>query len=239
MVGSKGTCGQIAISVKDQWETKIRPECPAEDKCIRYLCRMDIQRVPISIYAEMTPNPAVMKFVANKRLVDVDHVEFQNIEEAAISPLATALFHFPFVKEVFMSGNFIAIHKFNVVEWETVTQEIRQFVLDHLQEGKPVLTGTPAAKATADHSAPAKEDVPASLGEIETRIIDILEEYVKPAVAQDGGNIAFVAYEDKVVKVQLQGACAGCPSSTLTLQQGIKNILQRMLPTLVDDVVPV
>ncbi|MEK9830229.1 MAG: NifU family protein [Schleiferiaceae bacterium] len=201
---------------------------------------MEIQRVPVSVYAEMTPNPAVMKFVANKMVVDLDHVEFHNIEEAAISPLATELFHFPFVKEVFMSSNFIAIQKYNVVEWETVTQEIRQFLLDYLQAGKPVLTGTPPTKqveaTTEDAGA---EAAPTELGEIESRIVEILDEFVKPAVAQDGGNIAFVAYENKVVKVQLQGACAGCPSSTLTLQQGIKNILQRMLPTLVEDVVPV
>ncbi len=200
---------------------------------------MDIQRVPISVYAEMTPNPAVMKFVANKMVVDVDHVEFHNIEEAAISPLATELFHFPFVKEVFMSSNFIAIQKYNVVEWETVTQEIRQFILDYLQAGKPVLTGTPKALEPDERVDAPIADSLDGLGEIERRIVDILEEFVKPAVAQDGGNIAFVAYEHKVVKVQLQGACAGCPSSTLTLQQGIKNILQRMLPTLVDDVVPV
>lgn len=200
---------------------------------------MEIQRIPVSIYAEMTPNPAVMKFVANKMVVDVDHVEFHNIEEAAISPLATELFHFPFVKEVFMSSNFIAIQKYNVVEWETVTQEIRQFILDYIQAGKPVLTGTPkGAQTTESEEAPAVDPLE-GLGDIELRIVDILEEFVKPAVAQDGGNIAFVAYENKVVKVQLQGACAGCPSSTLTLQQGIKNILQRMLPTLVDDVVPV
>jgi Fe-S cluster biogenesis protein NfuA len=201
---------------------------------------MEIQRVPVSVYAEMTPNPAVMKFVANKMVVDLDHVEFHNIEEAAVSPLATELFHFPFVKEVFMSSNFIAIQKYNVVEWETVTQEIRQFLLDYLQAGKPVLTGTPAMKQTeATSEDAASESAPTELGEIESRIVEILDEFVKPAVAQDGGNIAFVAYENKVVKVQLQGACAGCPSSTLTLQQGIKNILQRMLPTLVEDVVPV
>ena len=171
---------------------------------------------------------------------DLDHVEFHNIEEAAISPLATELFHFPFVKEVFMSSNFIAIQKYNVVEWETVTQEIRQFLLDYLQAGKPVLTGTPAVKQTeASAEDAASDSAPTELGEIESRIVEILDEFVKPAVAQDGGNIAFVAYENKVVKVQLQGACAGCPSSTLTLQQGIKNILQRMLPTLVEDVVPV
>ena len=198
---------------------------------------MEIQRVPVSIYAEMTPNPAVMKFVANKRLIDLDHVEFANIEEAQISPLAAALFNFPFVKNVFISTNFLAIEKFNVVEWEAVTQELRQFILAHVQEGKPVLTSAPAPKKVeADASYDAAVAYPE--GGIEARIIEILEEYVKPAVAQDGGNIIFAGYENKIVKVQLQGACAGCPSSTLTLQQGIKNILQRMLPSLVDDVVP-
>ena len=126
-----------------------------------------------------------------------------------------------------------------MVEWETVTQEIRQFILEYLQEGKPVLTGTPTVAANESSDGVVSVDQEEDLGEIELRIIDILEEFVKPAVAQDGGNIAFVAYEEKIVKVQLQGACAGCPSSTLTLQQGIKNILQRMLPTLVEDVVPV
>jgi Fe-S cluster biogenesis protein NfuA len=198
---------------------------------------MEIQRVPVSVYAEMTPNPGVMKFVANKRLIDVDHVEFANIEEAQISPLAAALFNFPFVKNVFISTNFIAVEKFNVVEWDAVTQELRQFILAHIQEGKAVLTAVPAPKAVAN--ADASDDVAAYAEDgIEARIIEILEEYVKPAVAQDGGNIVFAGYENKIVKVQLQGACTDCPSSTLTLQQGIKNILQRMLPTLVDDVVP-
>ena len=198
---------------------------------------MEIQRVPVSVYAEMTPNPAVMKFVANKRLIDLDHVEFANIEEAQISPLAAALFNLPFVKNVFISTNFLAIEKFNVVEWEAVTQELRQFILAHVQEGKPVLTSAPAPKKVEAHaSSDAASAYPE--GGIEARIIEILEEYVKPAVAQDGGNIIFAGYENKIVRVQLQGACAGCPSSTLTLLQGIKNILQRMLPSLVDDVVP-
>ncbi|MFM8564936.1 MAG: NifU family protein [Bacteroidota bacterium] len=198
---------------------------------------MEIQRVPVSVYAEMTPNPGVMKFVANKRLIDVDHVEFANIEEAQISPLAAALFNFPFVKNVFISTNFLAVEKYNVVEWDAVTQDLRQFIMAHIQEGKPVLTAVPRPKKS--DAAEAAADVPAYPEDgIEARIVEILEEYVKPAVAQDGGNIVFAGYENKIVKVQLQGACAGCPSSTLTLQQGIKNILQRMLPTLVDDVVP-
>lgn len=138
---------------------------------------------------------------------------------------------------MFISTNFLAVEKYNVVEWDAVTQELRQFILAHIQEGKPVLTAVPQPKKS-DESSDAT-DVPAYAEDgIEARIVEILEEYVKPAVAQDGGNIVFAGYENKIVKVQLQGACAGCPSSTLTLQQGIKNILQRMLPTLVDDVVP-
>lgn len=183
----------------------------------------------------MTPNPAVMKFVANKVLIAEDSVEFRNIEEAKPSPLATKLFHFPFVKEVFISGNFVAISKFDIIEWEEVTAEIRQFIADFVQEGKPVLTSPVAARVTAE-TGESEVEVPSDMGEIETRIVEILDEYVKPAVEQDGGNIRFVAYDNKVVKVLLQGACAGCPSSTLTLKQGILNILQKMLPTLVNDV---
>src|SRR5210317_1346409 len=193
-----------------------------------YLCDhkqpyiMDIKRVPVSIYAEMTPNPKVMKFVSNKMLLQTDSAEFRNIEEAKPSPLATKLFHFPFVKEVFISGNYIAIAKFDVVEWDAVPQ-------DQLQPAE-------SATSEADGSPTVR---PEDMGEIEGRIVDILEEYIKPAVAQDGGNIAFMGYKDKIVEVQLQGACSGCPSSTMTLKNGILSILQKMLPTLVDDVVAV
>ena len=200
---------------------------------------MEIKRVPVSLYAESTPNPSVMKFVANKMLIEQDHVEFRNIEEAQPSPLAVQPFHFPFVKEVFISSNFVALHKFNVVEWDDVAQEVRQFLTEWITSGKPILTGpvAPRKDETSGVQAITMDDMPTDLGEIEQRIVEILDEYVRPAVAQDGGNIAFVGYANKVVSVQLQGACSGCPSSTMTLQTGIKNILQRMLPTLVDDVV--
>jgi Fe-S cluster biogenesis protein NfuA len=180
-----------------------------------------------------------MKFVANKMLIEQDHVEFRNIEEAQPSPLAVQLFHFPFVKEVFISSNFVPLHKFNVVEWDDVAQEVRQFLTEWITSGKPILTGpvAPRKDESSGVQAITMDDMPTDLGEIEQRIIEILDEYVRPAVAQDGGNIAFVGYANKVVSVQLQGACSGCPSSTMTLQTGIKNILQRMLPTLVDDVV--
>jgi Fe-S cluster biogenesis protein NfuA len=203
---------------------------------------MEIKRVPVSVYAEMTPNPGVMKFVANKMLIDTDSVEFKNIDEAAPSPLAQKLFHFPFVKEVFISGNFIAVSKYNIVEWEEVTQEIRLFITDYLVNGGVVLNA-PSALEEATHglhsNGGSSDDTPLNLeglGEIERRIVEIIEEYVKPAVAQDGGNIKFISYEDGLVKVLLQGACSGCPSSTMTLKQGILNLLQNMLPTLVKNV---
>lgn len=196
---------------------------------------MEIKRVPASVYAEVTPNPTVMKFVANKVLLTEDSVEFKNIDEAQPSPLAQKLFHFPFVKEVFITGNFVAITKFNVVEWEDVTLEIREFITNWIAEDKPVYIAQAVEEtATEEEAQPEAEAVPE--GEIETRIVEILNEYVRPAVEQDGGNIKFMAYEDKIVKVLLQGACSGCPSSTMTLKSGILNILQKMLPTLVTDV---
>ena len=202
---------------------------------------MEIKRVPVSIYAEMTPNPKVMKFVSNKLLLQSDSAEFRNIDEAKPSPLATKLFHFPFVKEVFISGNYIAIAKFDIVEWDDVAQEVRVFITEFLQDGGVAVHEEQLAPIQEEKAEQGSGPVlnPEDLGEVEARIVDILEEYIKPAVAQDGGNIAFMAYKDKIVEVQLQGACSGCPSSTMTLKNGILSILQKMLPTLVEDVVAV
>ena len=198
---------------------------------------MEVKKAPISVYAEMTPNPAVMKFVANKMLIEQDSVEFKNIEEASASPLAQKLFHLPFVKEVFISGNYIAVSKFNIVEWEDVTQEVRTFLVDELQSGTAVLNGEVKQQTTSDanENTIALPDLE-NLDDVEKRIVEILDEYVAPAVGQDGGFIRFMGYENKVVKVLLQGACSGCPSSIMTLKNGILQILQSMLPTLVDDV---
>lgn len=198
---------------------------------------MEVKRAPISLYAEVTPNPDVMKFVANKMLIEQDHVEFKNIEEAAPSPLAQKLFHFPFVKEVFISGNYIAISKYNITEWEDVSQEMRVFILEELQTGTPVLNA-PVQQEETTLEGEEKVGLPnlENLDDVEKRIVEILDEYVTPAVTQDGGFIRFMGYENKVVKVLLQGACSGCPSSTMTLKNGILQILQSMLPTLVDDV---
>ena len=210
---------------------------------------MEVKKAPISVYAEMTPNPAVMKFVANKRIIEGDSIEFKNVEEAKPSPLATKLFHLPFVKEVFVSSNYLAIAKFDILEWDEVTNDIRQMITEYLQSGEPVLKevvqapkaniADPAASTDSKKASGFKIPNTESLGEIETRIVEILEEYVAPAVEQDGGAIRFMGYEDGVVKVLLQGACSGCPSSTITLQNGILNILQKMLPTLIKEVQPV
>lgn len=197
--------------------------------------------MPVSIYAEMTPNPKVMKFVSNKLLLKSDSAEFRNIDEAKLSPLATKLFHFPFVKEVFISGNYIAIAKFDIVEWDDVAQEVRVFITEFMQDGGVVVHEEQLIRSQEEKTELGSGPIlnPKNLGEVEARIVDILEEYIKPAVAQDGGNIAFMAYKEKIVEVQLQGACSGCPSSTMTLKNGILSILQKMLPTLVDDVVAI
>ena len=198
-----------------------------------------MKKVPVSIYGEMTPNPAVLKFVANKRLIEQDMVEFKNIEEAQPSPLAVKLFHFPFVKEVFISGNYVAITKFDIVEWDDVTMEVREMLREFLANGNEVLSSSYSTQeenveaSKTESSTPTAhpdEKDPAEWEEVEKKIVALLDEYVKPAVASDGGNIKFLKYEDGAVKVLLQGACSGCPSSTMTLKQGIQNLLQEMLP---------
>lgn len=205
---------------------------------------MQTKKIPVSVYAESTPNPAVMKFVANKMLVEEGAFEFKNIEEAQISPLASQLFHFPFVKEVFITANFIAIAKYNITDWNEVVQEIREFIYQYLAEGRavvlPVHVSSHNEQNTGLQNAHGLDTIelpdPNTFGEVERRIVEILDEYVKPAVEQDGGNIAFAGYQDGIVKVVLRGACSGCPSSTLTLKNGILSLLQRMLPTLIKDV---
>ncbi|HAD97406.1 MAG TPA: NifU family protein [Cryomorphaceae bacterium] len=202
-------------------------------------------KIPVSIYAEMTPNPAVLKFVANKRLIEADSYEFRNIEEAKFSPLATKLFHYPFVKEVFVSGNYLAITKYDIVEWDDVTLEIREMIRDFIASGEVVVN---EGLLSPDHDAETPivptashpdEKSPGDYLEIEKKIAGLLDEYVKPAVEQDGGNIKFLQYDEGTVKVLLQGACSGCPSSTMTLKQGIQNLLNQMLPGQIDQVVAV
>lgn len=192
----------------------------------------------IEVYAEVTPNPSVMKFGTNKSLTTID-VECKNIDEAnTTSPLAKELFLFPFVKEVFISENYVSITKFDMVEWNDIYSEIRNFIRTYLQENKTIITQLPKEdKSSAKNNS---IDVK-SLDETSQKIVSILDEYIKPAVASDGGNIAFNSYdnESKVVSVILQGACSGCPSSTITLKNGIETMLKDMLPNQINEVVAI
>lgn len=196
------------------------------------------KKIPVTVYAESTPNPAAMKFATNRKLV-IKTSEFKNIDEAKNAPLAKALFHFPFVKEVFFDENFISINKFDIAEWPDITMELREFIRNYLEEGKTVIDeeAMPAFSKTEEENTLSTTPVE-NLDEISQEIVSILDEYVKPAVASDGGNIVFESYDPqtKKVKVILQGACSGCPSSTLTLKNGIENMLKEMMPEKISDV---
>lgn len=188
----------------------------------------DKKKIPVTVYAESTPNPSAMKFVANKNLVS-SMFEFSSIDEAKASPFATALFNFSFVKSVFIDQNYISITKYDVADWNDITMELREFIRDYIENGKEIVLAN--ASETAKNTEASKERDFETLDDISKEIVTILEEYVKPAVASDGGNIQFESYdaESKTVKVILQGACSGCPSSTITLKNGIENMLKEML----------
>ena len=196
------------------------------------------KRQAIEVYAEVTPNPSVMKFGSNKSLTTTN-IECKNIDEANLtSPLAQELFNFPFVKEVFISVNYVSVTKFDMAEWEDIYPEIRTFIRNYLQEGKAVI------KQLSEKNKELTEDnvnITKKLDKISTEIINILDEYIKPAVASDGGNITFKSYdkESKVVSVILQGACSGCPSSTITLKNGIETMLKDMLPNQINEVIAI
>ncbi|MCB0449278.1 MAG: NifU family protein [Confluentibacter sp.] len=187
------------------------------------------KKVPVTVYAESTPNPAVMKFVANKKIVTT-LFEFTSIDVAKLSPLATELFHFPFVKSVFIDENYVSITKYDIAEWQDITNQLREFIRNFIENGKDVVL--PEAAESLKKTSPQKDTYFETLDDVSKEIINILEEYVKPAVASDGGNIQFISYdaETKNVNVMLQGACSGCPSSTYTLKSGIENMLKQMLP---------
>lgn len=194
------------------------------------------KKVAITIYAEITPNPAVMKFVANKKIVPAVF-EFKNLDEAKGSDLAKELFHLPYVKEVFMDENYVSITKYEVASWDEITMELREMIRNFIADGNEVVSSKEVAvKSPGSSNAQLDNE---ALDNTSQEIINILEEYVKPAVASDGGNILFQSYEEdsKTVNVILQGACSGCPSSTYTLKNGIETMLKNMLGDKVSEVV--
>lgn len=187
-----------------------------------------VKKSPISVYGETTPNPATLKFVVNKAVTKTA-LEFKNIDETKASPLAKELFSFPFVKEIFIDENYISITKYEIANWDQITLELRTFIKEFIENGGTVVDETLIVNNTkADKQTIKNFD---NLDVTSQQIINILEEYVKPAVAADGGNILFDSYDEnsKRVKVVLQGSCNGCPSSTFTLKNGIENMLKDML----------
>ena len=185
------------------------------------------------IYAEMTPNPAVMKFVSTKGIVD-GFIEVKSREEASGVPIAEAIFNeFDYTKEVFVSDNFVAVTKNDSVQWHEVMVAVRSFIADYLQNGGVVATIEPQK-----HENPVEKIINRDYTNDEQKISDILNEYVAPAVENDGGKISLMEYvaETKTARMLLQGACSGCPSSTATLKNGIENILKQFVPDLVENV---
>ena len=180
---------------------------------------------PISIYTESTPNPSVLKFVSNKLIIS-GSFEFNNIDEAQEMEFAKKLFEFSYVKSIYISKNFVSITKYDLKNWDEVTLELRNFIKNYLEINQINFKRKEVKTEEID------------LDETSKKIISILDEYIKPAVSSDGGNILFDSYDKdkKLVKVILQGACSGCPSSTVTLKNGIENMLKEMLSDKVNSV---
>lgn len=185
------------------------------------------------IYAEMTPNPNVMKFVSSKLLMD-GFVEVKSKSESVEVPLAEAVFNeFEFAREIFISDNFVAVTKDDSVQWHEVMVAVRAFIAEYLQGGGKISNIEPQK-----HENPVEKIINRDYTDDELKISDILNEYVAPAVENDGGKISLMEYnaETKTAKMLLQGACSGCPSSTATLKGGIENILKQFVPELVEKV---
>jgi NFU1 iron-sulfur cluster scaffold homolog, mitochondrial len=179
------------------------------------------QARPVHLYMEANPNPNSLKFVANFMLVD-DGIsfDFPDLESAGNSPLAKELFNFAAVQRVFIASNFVTVTKSGDVEWPEIQTIIRDHIKQYLESGQKVVLASFDKDPLFDEND----------SEIVKKIKGILDEYIRPAVEQDGGAIVFHSFHDGVVKVLLQGSCSGCPSSTVTLKAGIQNLLTRMLP---------
>ncbi len=185
----------------------------------------------VNVYTESNPNPNSMKFVLNYLLVPENtSFDFPDAASAAHSPLVQALFEFDYIRRVFIMNNFITVTKDDATQWEDIVLPLKKFVKEYMEDNKPIFTAQKIEEYKTDG---AEENDP----EVVQKIKHLLDEYVRPAVESDGGAINFHSYQDGVVKVLLQGSCSGCPSSTITLKAGIENLLKRMLPEDVKEVV--
>ena len=190
---------------------------------------------PITIYAENTPNPSVIKFVANKKLVNVAH-EFKDAKSASYCNIAKALFNHDFISEIYIDFNFISITISKEYKWENHIMEIREYILSFVRDGNEIIN----PKFDIEDIKVDKIDFN-KLDDISKEIAKLIDDQIKPAVASDGGNILFQSYDSDSleVKVILQGACSGCPSSTYTLKNGIETMLKDYLPGKISNVVAI
>jgi len=185
-----------------------------------------MEKRPITIYLEANPNPNSLKFVVNFMLLpEGSSQDFPDKESAANAPLALELFDYAYVKRVFYMSNFVTVTKDENVDWIEIQDEVKRHIATFLKDGKQIL-----------NEAEFSNEVTNEDTEIEVKIKGILDEYIRPAVEQDGGAISFHSFDEGKVKVLLQGSCSGCPSSTITLKAGIENLLKRMLPNDVTEV---
>ena len=173
------------------------------------------------IQTESTPNPATLKFLPGQSVLDLGTADFPNAEGAAKSPLARRIFAVSGVTGVFLGTDFVTVTKAEAVEWQHVKPAILGAIMEHFQSGAPAIEGEGQA-AHAAHDGPD--------GDIVKQIKELLDTRVRPAVAQDGGDITFHGFDRGVVYLHMKGACAGCPSSTLTLKMGIENLLRHYIP---------
>lgn len=190
---------------------------------------MNTNKKIITVYTESTPNPNTLKFVCDKPLISGSAIEFTDKNQTKNSPLAQNLFNFPFVKSVFFAVNFISITKTDAISWDDITLELRYFISNYLNEGRVVLSER-VLSHKSDIIDSTKNTGEALTSEIDIKIVEILDQYVRPAVEGDGGDIVFKSFKNGVVTVQLKGSCSGCPSSTMTLKMGIEGLLKRMIP---------
>lgn len=178
------------------------------------------------IQTESTPNPATLKFLPGQTVLAVGTADFPTSEGAEKSPLAQRIFGVDGVTAVFFGNDFVTVTKADDVEWDHIKPGILGAVMEHFQSGQPVMEGEAQDAGHAAHDGPD--------GEIVNQIKELLDTRVRPAVAQDGGDITFHGFDRGVVYLHMQGACAGCPSSTLTLKMGIENLLRHYIPEVVE-----
>ncbi len=185
------------------------------------------KNTPITVYAEATPNPESLKFVVNKLLVRGHSFDFDSIEKTEKSPLAKELFEMGFVERVFIANNFVTISKSADKMWVELIPALRKFIKDFLESGKKLFSDD-ISYEDSNYQMDESDD------EVVTKIKNILNENIRPAVEMDGGAIDFNSYNDGVVSLTLKGACSGCPSATVTLKAGIEALLKRTIPQITE-----